>query len=211
MRGKQTKKYARVGNGTHILMKFGTKNRFTFAFISRLNVYLGLKDGDQTLRQYLFAEFKLLFNNLCARNNYMCEILMGHHSGNAMNRQHTCFIPERSAELITLLILVPRMLFASAASHNSSRLGIGFISCTPSFSGSSPLSTLRIGTIDFFFQRYSAVGIPSIFRFIVSSNRIAPRILSPWNFGDVIIRVLILWTWSNMDSSPTSYSSSLMP
>ena len=54
-------------------MKFGTKNRFTFAFIRRLNVDLGLKDWDQSLRHDLFAEFKLLFNNLCAMNNNMCQ------------------------------------------------------------------------------------------------------------------------------------------
>ena len=54
-------------------MKFGAENRFTFAFIRRLNVDLGLKDGYQTLRHDLFAELKLLFNNLCAMNNDMCQ------------------------------------------------------------------------------------------------------------------------------------------
>ena len=62
-------------------------------------------------------------------------------------------MPDGLASLMTERILVPKMLRFAARSSRDSRSGMGFINCTPSRKGSRPLSTLRMGTIFFWFQR----------------------------------------------------------
>ena len=62
-------------------------------------------------------------------------------------------MPAGLARWITERILVPKMCFALALSRSAASSGMGFISCTPSFSGWSPLSTFRNGTTRFTFQR----------------------------------------------------------
>ena len=65
-------------------------------------------------------------------------------------------------------------------------MSIGFISCTPSCSSASPLSTFRNGTTFFSSHRYWAVGTPSMSRSMVCSNRIAARTREPSNAGLVM-------------------------
>ena len=75
------------------------------------------------------------------------------------------------------------------------------MSCTPFSSSASPLSTLRNGTTFFFSHRYWALGMPSISRSMVFSNRMAPMIRSPLKLGLVTIRVRISCTTENISSS----------
>ena len=96
--------------------------------------------------------------------------------------------------------LVPKMPRSLARANRSSRSGISFINCTPLASSASPLSILRKGTIPLS-AKYSAVYLPSTWRSMVFSNKIAARILSLVNAGLVIIRVRISWTFANISSS----------
>ena len=64
---------------------------------------------------------------------------------------------------------------------------MGFMSCTPSCSGASPLSTFRNGTTFFSSHRYRAVGTPPTSRSMVCSNKIAARMREPSNAGLVPI------------------------
>ena len=90
-------------------------------------------------------------------------------------------------------------LLARASSASSP--GIGFISCTPSASSSSPLSILRNGTTP---RRHSAAGTgaPSASPSIVFSNRMAASTLAPVKHGAVMIRTRIWWIAANISSSP---------
>ena len=58
-------------------------------------------------------------------------------------------IPASLASLITERILVPKIACRFARSSRSSRVVMGFISCTPSCSAARPLSTFRNGTTFF--------------------------------------------------------------
>ena len=78
---------------------------------------------------------------------------------------------------------------------------MGFMSCTPSCSAASPLSTLRNGTTFLTDHRYLAVGTPSTVLSMVCSNRIAASTRVPSNAGLVSTRVRIAWTRSNISSS----------
>src|SRR5580700_9292479 len=119
-------------------------------------------------------------------------------------------MPAWSASLITDRILVPKIWCRCARSSRSSRVSMGFMSCTPSCSGASPRSTFRNGTTFFSSHRYRAVGTPLISRSMVCSNRIAARIRVPSNAGLVITRVRMAWTRSNISSS-VPYRSRSMP
>ena len=70
-----------------------------------------------------------------------------------------------------------------AAASSSSSSGIGFMTCAPSTSSARPLSTFRNGTTCLRCQRYSPVSMPSIWRSMVISKRIAPRTRSPVKLG----------------------------
>ena len=83
----------------------------------------------------------------------------------------------------------------------ASRSGIGFMTWAPSASSARPLSTFRKGTTFFSCHRYSAAPMPMIWRSIVISNRIEPRIRSPVNTGLVMIRVRISWIRSYISAS----------
>ena len=79
---------------------------------------------------------------------------------------------------------------------------MGFMTWAPSTSSASPLSTLRKGTTCLRVHRYSAVPTPSIWRSIVISNRIAPRMRSPVKAGLVMMRERIWWIRSYISASP---------
>ena len=78
---------------------------------------------------------------------------------------------------------------------------MGFISCTPSCSWASPLSTFRNGTTFFSSHRNRAVGMPLTCRSMVCSNKIAARMREPSNAGLVRTRVRMAWTRSNISAS----------
>ena len=54
---------------------------------------------------------------------------------------------------MTERIFVPNTFLALARFNSASRSGIGFMSCTPSFSSARPLSTFRNGTTPLASQR----------------------------------------------------------
>ena len=110
-------------------------------------------------------------------------------------------MPAALACMMTERILVPKMRFDLAFASSSASAGMGFISWTPSFSASSPLSTFRNGTTPLTFHRYLAAGCPWISLSIVFSKRMAPMIRSPLNAGLVIMRVRISCTIANISSS----------
>ena len=78
---------------------------------------------------------------------------------------------------------------------------MGFMSCTLSCSGASPLSTFRNGTTFFSSHRYRAVGTPLTSRSMVCSNKIAARLREPSNAGLVSTRVRMASTRSNISAS----------
>ena len=111
---------------------------------------------------------------------------------------------------MTERILVPKIPFATARFNSASSSGIGFITCTPSLSSASPLSTFKNGTTRFFVQRNSALPSPSMSRSMVPSKRIAPSTRSPVNALLLIMRVRIACMRSNICASP-EYSDSSIP
>jgi len=62
-------------------------------------------------------------------------------------------LPAASAWLTTERILVPKMRMVLAFSSSAPSSGIGFMSCTPSFAPTRPLSTFKKGTMRFTSQR----------------------------------------------------------
>ena len=72
---------------------------------------------------------------------------------------------------------------------------------TPSTSPVRPLSTFTNGTICFTDQRYSAESRPSIWRSMVFSKRMAPRMRLPLKLGLVMIRERISCMRANISSS----------
>ena len=87
---------------------------------------------------------------------------------------------------------------------------MGFITWTPSCSPARPLSTFKKGTTRLTFHRYDTESRPSIWRSIVSSNKIAPMMRSPSKLGLWMIRLRISCINANISSS-SEYRSSPMP
>ena len=114
----------------------------------------------------------------------------------------TDFTPASLASLMTERIFVPNSPLSVARVRSASRSGIGFMSWTPSTSPARPLSTFKNGTTRFTVQRYSAESRPSIWRSIVFSKRMAPRMRSPLKLGLVMIRERISCMTANISSSP---------
>jgi hypothetical protein len=113
----------------------------------------------------------------------------------------TASMPAGFACLMTDRILVPNTFLALARFSSAARSGIGFMSCTPSFSSAKPLSTFKNGTTPLTSQRYVGVGLPSMSRSMVFSNRIAPIKRLPENAGLVMRRVRMACTTSYMPFS----------
>jgi hypothetical protein len=85
---------------------------------------------------------------------------------------------------------------------------LGFISCTPAASSSSPLSTLRNGTTPRSARR-AGTGLPPLAPSIVFSNRIAPMTLPLPKQGLSMMRWRIWWISANISSSLSQPSSSM--
>ena len=113
----------------------------------------------------------------------------------------TASMPTGLALWMTERILVPKMPLATARWSSASSSGMGFISCTPSFSSARPLSTFRKGTTCFVFHRYCAASWPSNWRSIVISNRMAPSTRLPPNDGLVTMRLRMACTRSYICAS----------
>ena len=78
---------------------------------------------------------------------------------------------------------------------------MGFMILARWASSARPLSTLRKGTTPLTPHRYSAVGRPSIRPSMVRSKRMAPRIRSEVKALEVMTRVRMAWTRSNISAS----------
>src|SRR6185437_12209822 len=89
----------------------------------------------------------------------------------------------------------------TARSSRVSRPDIGFIRETPSFSGSSPLSTLRNGTTPRSCHRKAGTGLPLTSPSMVRSNRMAAITLAPVKDGDVMMRTRISCISLNISAS----------
>ena len=98
----------------------------------------------------------------------------------------TASTPAALARLITDLILVPKTPCLLAAAIRADNSGIGFINCTSLLSAAKPLSIFKKGTIFLLFHKNSALPMPSIWRSIVISNKMAPTIRSPVKTLDLI-------------------------
>ncbi len=111
-------------------------------------------------------------------------------------------MPVFEGRLMTERILVPKTPSFTARASSSSSPGIGFIRLTPSFSASSPLSTLRNGTTPRSSQRNVGTGLPLASPSIVRSNRMAPMTLSPVKAGADMMRTRISCMSLNISASP---------
>ena len=103
---------------------------------------------------------------------------------------------------MTERIFVPKTLSFAARVRSASSSGMGLISWTPSFSFSSPLSTLTKGTTPLSSHRNAGVGFPRTSPSIVPSKRIVPMTFSPVKAGAVMIRTRIWCMSRNISASP---------
>ena len=99
-------------------------------------------------------------------------------------------------------ILVPKTPSFTARESSVSRVGIGFIRLTPSFSASRPLSHFTKGTTPRSSHRKVGTGLSLTWPSIVPSNRIVPMTLSPLKAGAVMMRARISWISWNISASP---------
>src|SRR5260221_515788 len=103
---------------------------------------------------------------------------------------------------VNLMKPMPALDALLARARRASSAGIGFIRLTPSFSASSPLSTLRKGITPRSSHRKAGTGFSWAWPSIVPSKRIAAITLAPMKAGAVMIRTRISCISLNISASP---------